>query len=128
MGKTMGLKPLSDPEVQGMSDADLTALITNGKGKMPAMKGKITDDTDRRLCEVHPFTEVVIPDFCDEVRRQRVSCRRFFRAFGTQRLFQGWWLLAVAKLPPRVTGGEEENCDPEQQHGAVRDKRTARHR
>ncbi len=43
MGKTMGLKPLSDPEVQGMSDADLTALITNGKGKMPAMKGKITD-------------------------------------------------------------------------------------
>jgi mono/diheme cytochrome c family protein len=26
-----------------MSDADLTAAITNGKGKMPAYKGKLTD-------------------------------------------------------------------------------------
>jgi mono/diheme cytochrome c family protein len=44
MGKTMGLKPLSSPEVQNMSDADLTALVTNGKGKMPAYKGKLSDD------------------------------------------------------------------------------------
>ena len=43
MGKTMGLKPLSSAEVQNMSDADLTALITNGKGKMPAYKGKLSD-------------------------------------------------------------------------------------
>jgi mono/diheme cytochrome c family protein len=43
MGKTMGLKPLSSPEVQNMSDADLTALVTNGKGKMPAYKGKLSD-------------------------------------------------------------------------------------
>lgn len=43
MGKSMGLKPLSSPEVQNMSDADLTALVTNGKGKMPAYKGKLTD-------------------------------------------------------------------------------------
>jgi len=43
MAKNMGLKPLSDPSVQKMSDADLIALITNGKGKMPAMKGKLTD-------------------------------------------------------------------------------------
>lgn len=43
MGKSMGLKPLSSPEVQKMSDADLTALITNGKGKMPAYKGKLSD-------------------------------------------------------------------------------------
>jgi len=43
MGKTMGLKPLGSPEVQKMSDADLTALITNGKGKMPAYKGKLSD-------------------------------------------------------------------------------------
>lgn len=43
MGKSMGLKPLSSPEVQKMSDADMTALITNGKGKMPANKGKLTD-------------------------------------------------------------------------------------
>lgn len=44
MGKTMGLKPLSSPEVQKMSDADMTALITNGKGKMPAFKGKLSDE------------------------------------------------------------------------------------
>ena len=44
MGKSMGLKPLSSPEVQSMSDADMAALITNGKGKMPAFKGKLSDD------------------------------------------------------------------------------------
>ena len=44
MGKSMGLKPLSSPEVQKMSGADLTALVTNGKGKMPAYKGKLSDD------------------------------------------------------------------------------------
>jgi len=44
MAKNMGLKPLSSPEVQNLSDADLTSLIANGKGKMPAMKGKLTDE------------------------------------------------------------------------------------
>jgi mono/diheme cytochrome c family protein len=44
MGKSMALKPLSSPEVQKMSDADLTALVTNGKGKMPAYKDKLSDD------------------------------------------------------------------------------------
>lgn len=44
MGKSMGLKPLGSPEVQKMSDADLTALVANGKGKMPAFKGKLSDD------------------------------------------------------------------------------------
>ncbi len=43
MGKSMGLKDLGSPAIQGMSDADLTATITNGKGKMPAYKGKLTD-------------------------------------------------------------------------------------
>ncbi len=43
MGKSMGLKPLGSADVQNMSDADMTALITNGKGKMPAFKGKLTD-------------------------------------------------------------------------------------
>jgi mono/diheme cytochrome c family protein len=39
----MGAKPLNGAEVQGMSDADLTGAIVNGKGKMPAYKGKLTD-------------------------------------------------------------------------------------
>jgi cytochrome c6 len=40
---TMGAKPLNGPDVQKMSDADLTEAITNGKGKMPAYKGKLSD-------------------------------------------------------------------------------------
>ena len=39
----MGAKPLNGADVQAMSDADLSASITNGKGKMPAYKGKLTD-------------------------------------------------------------------------------------
>lgn len=30
-------------DVQKQSDADLTGIITNGKGKMPSYKGKLTD-------------------------------------------------------------------------------------
>lgn len=44
MGKSMGLKPLGSPEVQKMSDADMTTLISAGKGKMPGFKGKLTDE------------------------------------------------------------------------------------
>lgn len=43
MGKSMGLKDLGSSAIQSMSDADLTGVITNGKGKMPAYKGKLTD-------------------------------------------------------------------------------------
>ena len=39
----MGTKPLGSADVQKMSDADLDGAITNGKGKMPAYKGKLTD-------------------------------------------------------------------------------------
>ena len=39
----MGTKDLGSADIQKMSDADLTAAITNGKGKMPAYKGKLTD-------------------------------------------------------------------------------------
>lgn len=39
----MGAKPLNGAEVQGMSDADLTGAITNGKGKMPAYKDKLSE-------------------------------------------------------------------------------------
>ncbi len=45
----MGTKALTSPEVQKMSVADLTTAITNGKGKMPAYKGKLTDDQIKSL-------------------------------------------------------------------------------
>ena len=44
MAKSMGLKPLNSPDVQKQSAADMTALVTNGKGKMPAFKGKLSDE------------------------------------------------------------------------------------
>jgi mono/diheme cytochrome c family protein len=37
-GKSMKVKDLASDEVQKLSDADLSAAITNGKGKMPAYK------------------------------------------------------------------------------------------
>jgi mono/diheme cytochrome c family protein len=41
------MKDLKSPEIQSMSDADLTAVITKGKGKMQPVKavtGKSVDD------------------------------------------------------------------------------------
>jgi cytochrome c6 len=35
MGKKMGTRDFTTAEVQGMSDAQLTDIITNGKNKMP---------------------------------------------------------------------------------------------
>ncbi len=43
MAKSMGMKDLGSSDVQSMSDADLTGVITNGKGKMTGFKGKLTD-------------------------------------------------------------------------------------
>jgi cytochrome c6 len=42
MGKKMGLKDLRDAKVQAATDADWEKLIADGKGKMPAYKGKIS--------------------------------------------------------------------------------------
>ena len=44
MGKTLKIKDLGSAEVQKLSDADITKTITNGNGKMPGYKGKLTDD------------------------------------------------------------------------------------
>lgn len=43
MVKSMGVKDLGSADVQKMSDADLKAAIENGKGKMTAYKGKLSD-------------------------------------------------------------------------------------
>jgi cytochrome c6 len=43
-GKAMHLRDLGSMDVQKQSDADLTAIIANGKGSMPGYKGKLTDD------------------------------------------------------------------------------------
>jgi cytochrome c6 len=41
MGKNMKLRDLRSPEVQKLTDKELTALVTDGKGKMPAYKSKL---------------------------------------------------------------------------------------
>jgi cytochrome c6 len=43
-GKAMGAKDFRSPEVAKESDADLQAVIENGRNKMPAYKGKLTAD------------------------------------------------------------------------------------
>jgi mono/diheme cytochrome c family protein len=42
-GKAMKAHPFDSPDVLKQSDADLIAVIKNGKGKMPAFTGKLTD-------------------------------------------------------------------------------------
>lgn len=44
MGKRLGIKDLGSADVQKQSDADLTAAISKGKGKMPAYDGKLSGD------------------------------------------------------------------------------------
>ena len=48
-GKAMKTPDLRSDEVQKMTDAQLIDATTNGKGKMPAYKGKITDDQIKDL-------------------------------------------------------------------------------
>jgi cytochrome c6 len=43
-GKAMKVKPVSDPEVKKMTQAEMVAETKEGKGKMPAFKDKLTDD------------------------------------------------------------------------------------
>jgi len=44
MGKTLKIRDLGSADVQAQSDADLTNIVTNGKGKMPKYDGKLTKD------------------------------------------------------------------------------------
>ena len=44
MGKALGVVPYNAPEVRKLSNADLTAIIKNGKNnKMPAFGAQLTD-------------------------------------------------------------------------------------
>lgn len=43
VGKKMGAHDFASPEVQKMSDAELTTITTKGKGKMPVYEKKLSD-------------------------------------------------------------------------------------
>lgn len=51
MGKKMNLRDLRSPEVQKQSNADLTKIIADGKGKMPGYKAKLSADEIKGLVE-----------------------------------------------------------------------------
>jgi cytochrome c6 len=42
IAKAMGVKPAGDPAVKAHSAAEMIAVTTNGKAKMPAFKDKLT--------------------------------------------------------------------------------------
>jgi cytochrome c6 len=42
-GKSTKAHPFNSPDIVKMSDTDLVAIVTDGKAKMPAYKGKLTD-------------------------------------------------------------------------------------
>jgi mono/diheme cytochrome c family protein len=42
-GKSMNVPSFKSPDVAKMSEADMVAATKNGKGKMPAYAGKLTD-------------------------------------------------------------------------------------
>jgi mono/diheme cytochrome c family protein len=43
LAKMMGVKPVSDPDIQKLTLDQAIASVTNGKGKMQPFKGKLTD-------------------------------------------------------------------------------------
>lgn len=49
VGKSLKLRGLGSADVQEQTDAQLTDITANGKGRMPAYKGKITDDQIKQL-------------------------------------------------------------------------------
>ena len=48
-GKALGAKDLASSEVQKKSDAELTEVITKGKGKMPAFGAKLKPEEIKQL-------------------------------------------------------------------------------
>jgi mono/diheme cytochrome c family protein len=43
VGKSLKLRDLGSPDVQKQSDAELIAITADGKGRMPAYKGKLSE-------------------------------------------------------------------------------------
>jgi mono/diheme cytochrome c family protein len=42
-GKAMHVKPITDPDVKKLSEAQMIEAVNNGQGKMQAYKGKLTE-------------------------------------------------------------------------------------
>jgi mono/diheme cytochrome c family protein len=51
VGKSLKVKELASPETQSQHDSELKTFLENGKGKMPAYKGKLTNDQIENLVQ-----------------------------------------------------------------------------
>lgn len=49
MGKKLGLADLRAKNTQSQADAQLVAIVENGKGKMPGQKERLSKDEIRQL-------------------------------------------------------------------------------
>jgi mono/diheme cytochrome c family protein len=49
VGKALKLKDIRDPEIQNLSDADLTTVIAKGKDKMPAQEKSLKPEQIKAL-------------------------------------------------------------------------------
>jgi mono/diheme cytochrome c family protein len=57
-GKKMGVRDFGSAEVQAMKDAELTAVIADGKNKMPGYKKSLSGDQIKDLVAyVHSFAK-----------------------------------------------------------------------
>jgi len=43
IAKMLGVKPVSDPAMKKLTEAEMIAAVKNGKGKMPKFSGKLSD-------------------------------------------------------------------------------------
>ena len=51
IGKKLGAKDFQDPDVAKLTEADLAKITEAGKNKMPAYKGKLSDDQINSLAK-----------------------------------------------------------------------------
>lgn len=52
IGKKLGARDFQDPDVVEMTEEEIVQITTNGKNKMPAYKGKLTD---KQIAELAKF-------------------------------------------------------------------------
>jgi len=51
IGKKLGAKDFQDPDVAKLTETDLAKVTEEGKNKMPAYKGKLTEDQIKALAK-----------------------------------------------------------------------------
>jgi len=51
IGKKLGARDFQDPDVAKLTEADLVKITSDGKNKMPAYKGKLTDEQIKDLAK-----------------------------------------------------------------------------